>query len=63
VVAYERTLRIELPPRQSAFLVEDHRLRQALLVCNESRPRKHGNVLVLPWRGFLEQLWGGEIVA
>ena len=42
--------------------VEEHRPRLALLVCNETRPRKHGNVRVLPWREFLEQLWGGQIV-
>ena len=42
--------------------VEEHHPRQALLICRESRPRKHGNVLVLPWREFLEQLWAGKIV-
>lgn len=41
---------------------EEHRPRLALMVCNESRPRLHGKVRVLPWREFLEQLWGGEIV-
>lgn len=42
--------------------VEEHHPRLALLVCNETRPRKHGNVRVLPWREFLDQLWGGQIV-
>jgi len=44
-------------------IVVDEVQRLALLVCNESRPRQHGNVRVLPWREFLEMLWGGEIVS
>lgn len=42
--------------------VEDHRPRRAILVCNERRPRVHEGVDVLPWREFLERLWGGEIL-
>jgi hypothetical protein len=48
--------------RPLAAFIEDHRPRLALLVCNEARPRKHGDILVLPWRDFLERLWGGQIV-
>jgi predicted AAA+ superfamily ATPase len=42
--------------------VEEHHPRLALLVCNETRPRMHGNIRVLPWRAFLEQLWDGQII-
>lgn len=34
----------------------------ALLVCNERAPRVHEGVRVLPWRQFLELLWGGAIL-
>ena len=34
----------------------------AIVVCNEARPRKLENLLLLPVRDFLERLWGGEII-
>ena len=42
---------------------EEHRPRHAVLVCNESAPRKTGDGLwILPWRDFLERLWADELV-
>jgi predicted AAA+ superfamily ATPase len=60
VKAGRRVDAAELRPLEA--FAEEHKPRLALLVCNESRPRQHGNVLLLPWREFLERLWGGKIV-
>ena len=43
--------------------VEEHRPRCAIVVCNEDEPRRtEDGIQVLPWRRFLERLWGDEIV-
>jgi predicted AAA+ superfamily ATPase len=44
-----------------AFMKE-HQPRKALLVSNERAPRVHEGIHVLPWREFLERLWGGTIL-
>jgi len=36
--------------------------KKALVVCNEKEKRVHGKIEILPWRMFLEELWGGEII-
>lgn len=36
--------------------------RQAYVVCNETAPRRHEGITLLPWRDFLKRLWGGEIL-
>lgn len=43
--------------------VEEHSPRIAIIVCNEKRRRIHGNVWVLPWREFLDDLWSGNIIS
>jgi len=40
-------------------LSEEGLMKRLLLVCQEPTPRKIGEVLVLPWKDFLEQLWSG----
>lgn len=40
---------------------EERSPRKAIVVCNEDRPRQHGNISILPWRVFLDRLWSGEI--
>ena len=42
--------------------VEEHRPANALVVCDEPAARRVGAVDILPWRLFLERLWGGEIL-
>lgn len=43
---------------------EEHRPRQAIVVCNESAPRRTDDgILILPWVRFLERLWGDGVVA
>lgn len=36
--------------------------RKCIVVCNETHPRQHDNITILPWREFLTQLWIGEIL-
>jgi predicted AAA+ superfamily ATPase len=41
---------------------EDYIVKQLILVSNDLYPRLLDNVLVLPWKVFLQQLWAGEII-
>ena len=42
---------------------EEHKTKSALVVCNESAPRLSEGIRILPWRIFLEELWGGKIIS
>ena len=43
-------------------LMEEHRVKRAILVCLEQEPRRTENAIdILPWRMFLEMLWSGEL--
>lgn len=41
---------------------EEYKVRKSIIVSNDPMPRKTGDVLILPWREFLTQLWEGEII-
>jgi len=41
---------------------EEYTLKKQILVTNDLYPRQMGNVLVLPWKIFIEKLWSGEII-
>lgn len=41
--------------------IEEHRPDKAIIVCNESRPRRDGEIMIYPWRDFLDALWSGMI--
>jgi len=41
---------------------EEYPVRKLILVTNDPDPRQVGAVTILPWRLFLEQLWGGELI-
>ncbi|MBX7205734.1 MAG: AAA family ATPase [Bacteroidia bacterium] len=41
---------------------EEYKTKQLILVCNESLPRRIDNILVLPWKDFLQRLWAGELM-
>jgi predicted AAA+ superfamily ATPase len=41
---------------------EEYDVPKSIVVCTESLPRLHGEILILPWKVFLEQLWAGEII-
>ncbi|MBN1127933.1 MAG: ATP-binding protein [Chitinispirillaceae bacterium] len=39
----------------------EYKPRKAIVVSNELKPRKSGEIQLYPWRLFLEMLWRGEI--
>ena len=41
---------------------DEYKAKRLILVSNDNLPRKTGNISILPWRVFLEQLWAGEII-
>ena len=43
-------------------LSEEGIFKQYVLVCREDRPRKVGEIEILPWRYFLDRLWTGTLV-
>jgi predicted AAA+ superfamily ATPase len=49
--------------RPLAAFMEEYRPKKALTVCNEREERVVNKIRVLPWRRFLEQLWGGGIIS
>ena len=50
----------DLRPLQA--FIQEHKPRKALVVCNELMERRVGQIRVLPWRVFLQELWVGEII-
>jgi len=38
-------------------IMEEGTVERAIVVCRERRPRKQGNIDILPWEYFLGQLW------
>lgn len=45
----------------SAFMAE-YSPGKGYVVCNEKAKRIHGNVIVIPWWMFLDDLWEGKVV-
>jgi predicted AAA+ superfamily ATPase len=41
-------------------LAQEHKVRRKVLVCQEREPRRVGDIEILPWRTFVEQLHAGE---
>ncbi len=41
---------------------EEYNVKELLLVSNDPVPRKMGNIMIMPWKYFLEQLWDGAII-
>ena len=41
---------------------EEYRVKNLILVTNDPVPRKSGDILILPWRIFLERMWSGELI-
>jgi len=48
--------------RGIAAFKEECNPEMAIVVCNEKEPRLSGDIRIMPWRMFLEQLWNGDIV-
>ena len=43
--------------------VDEYEPRRALVVCNEKARRVHGDITILPWKAFLNDLWAGKIIS
>ncbi|MBN1770031.1 MAG: ATP-binding protein [Deltaproteobacteria bacterium] len=43
-------------------LGEEHKVRRKVLVCQEREPRRVGDIEILPWRTFVDRLYGDDIV-
>lgn len=41
---------------------EEYKVRLLIIVSTDPYPRKIDNIMILPWKVFLEKLWGGEII-
>jgi predicted AAA+ superfamily ATPase len=41
---------------------EEYEVKKMILISNDPMPRLAGNILILPWKIFLERLWSGEII-
>jgi len=41
---------------------EEYNVKKLILVSNDLSPRKVGNITIMPWRFFLEQLWDGKVI-
>ena len=41
---------------------EEFTVKKAILITNDPMPRLVNNILVLPWKVFLDRLWAGEII-
>jgi predicted AAA+ superfamily ATPase len=41
---------------------EEYTVKKLILVSNDSYPRKVDDILILPWKVFLERLWNNEII-
>jgi predicted AAA+ superfamily ATPase len=48
--------------RALTAFADDHTPRLSIVVCNETVPRQHGAISILPWREFFARLWAGEII-
>ncbi len=41
---------------------EDYKVKRSIVISTDPYPRKIDNIMVLPWRDFLEKLWAREII-
>jgi len=65
-VAVEVKSTDQVNPRHLKGLIrfaEEYSVQKLILVSNDPFPRQIGEVMVLPWRIFLDRLWAGEIIS
>ena len=41
---------------------EEYKVKKSIIVSTDPYPRKVDNIMILPWKEFLERLWAGEII-
>jgi uncharacterized protein len=64
-VALEVKSSTNVNPRHLAGIknfLKEYNVKKSIVVSNDPMPRKTGDILILPWRNFLEQLWDGYII-
>lgn len=44
------------------LFIDEYSPRSAIVVSNEKQARRVGNIRLLPWRQFLDELWNGNII-
>jgi len=42
--------------------VDEYSPRKAIVVCNEREERVHGGIRIMPYKNFLYDLWGGNVI-
>jgi len=42
---------------------EEYKVKKLIVVSNDPLERLSENILILPWKRFLEKLWAGEIIS
>ncbi|MCK9421049.1 MAG: AAA family ATPase [Bacteroidales bacterium] len=42
---------------------EEYKVKKLILVTNDPYPRHVQDIIILPWKTFLEKLWGGELIS
>ncbi|MDP6776510.1 MAG: AAA family ATPase [Candidatus Latescibacteria bacterium] len=42
---------------------DEYRPKKAIVVCNEAQMRVVGEISIMPWRTFLQELWAGRVIA
>ena len=63
-IAVKGTSRIDgADMRPLKAFVQGYRPARAFIVCNERAPRVHEGIHILPWRDFLQMLWGGAVIS
>lgn len=56
----------EVKPRQLKGLKvfrEEFTVKKAIVVSCDPRPRRVDDILILPWKEFVERLWNGELIS
>ena len=41
---------------------EEYQVKEALLVSQDPKPRRMGNIRIMPWAVFLGELWSGKLM-
>ena len=62
-VEIKGTSRVDRSDLKGLFIFkEEYSPKKAIVVCNEKEKRVHGEIEIMPWKNFLNELWQGNIV-
>ncbi|MDP8258674.1 MAG: AAA family ATPase, partial [Candidatus Aadella gelida] len=61
-VEIKGTSRVDRSDLKGLFIFkEEYSPKKAIVVCNEKEKRVHGEIEIMPWKNFLNELWQGNI--